>query len=131
MTENERLAEAAMLLSKNCEVYDVDQDTGECIDSNGKVCLFCEKFHCCLYGVPNSWKIPRPLRFTDADVELASALQKFGACIIRRNHINQYCCALIVKGEDEVELELPEEAFKSVRENESVDINYIIKERKG
>lgn len=80
--EDKKLIEAAMLIQEHCD------KTGE-----KEPCIFseygmCEGPYKCKIGFgeyfPSSWNIPKPSRWTDADVALAKALMAFCATKITR-----------------------------------------------
>lgn len=70
--DEKKLIEAAKLLQDFC-LYEMH---GKCFTEK---CLFANSERCLLRNNPPNWSIPKPRRWTDADIALAKALFNFGA----------------------------------------------------
>jgi len=108
------LIEAAKMLKEYC-------DKCECDD-----CLFYTNCNCVLdSGSPNCWKLPKPSRWTDADIALAKALKAFGVNGVYLTTMSYPQRRWRVK--DIQYGILPDGAFMALEEQEFVSLDDIIK----
>lgn len=118
MTDNEKLIEAAKMLQENCQ-----SKNPKCCEG----CSFDKGGSCRLQGgIPYTWDIPKPRRFTVADIALAKALKLFGHVRVERCNGNTYCTSTNEEYSDDVHL--PEDAYESIKDGETVPIDDIIRE---
>lgn len=126
--EDKKLIEAANTIKEHCENSKLKDHcpfakrNKEC---DGDInCLLVSQYS----GIPKDWNIPRPSRWTDADVALAKALMEFGVTQIYKwptdktvsfNDINEY---------DSYGNTLPENTFKNLKEDETVYLKDIVAE---
>lgn len=122
MSDNEKLIEAAMLLKKNCEKNHNRMGKCDCPLAIGERCPLHDS------ACPDSWVIPAPRRFTDADIALAKALKMFGVKYIAREVTGYSCDARSCTSSSGFVASLPETSFEGVRGCEIVSIDDIIKE---
>ena len=76
--------------------------------------------------VPINWKIPKPCRWTDTDVELAKALKKAGCIEVHRPKYNP----IVLWRTGDYQGDLPIMAFQYLDPGESVTLDTIIQEAK-
>lgn len=79
-----------------------------------------------LGGFPARWKIPKPCRWTDTDVELAKALKKAGADKVLLLHI----CEYVIWESSNQRGCVPKGSFEALSPGESVTLDTIIQEAK-
>lgn len=126
MDDNEKLIEAAKLIKEHCRKT---KGTRNCVFSEyGQ----CEGPYKCKLGakkyLPNDWEIPKPSRWTDADIALAKALIEFGVEKVK-NFKDE--CAIIYESKDgtyPVKNALPKGAFSALNAYETVMLKDIVAE---
>lgn len=121
MENNEELIRAAQMLKDNCKMH--GSVCGSC-PFNGKECRISRRTGT---TTPADWIIPRQPRWTPEDVALAKALKAFGAVRVFHPACNFYTRWA---SEDD-EGWLPAGAFDSVEDNESIELDQIIREAAG
>lgn len=118
--EDKKLIEAAMLIQEHC-----DKTGGK------KPCIFseygmCEGPYKCKIGFgeyfPSSWNIPKPSRWTDADVALAKALMALGVKEVKEFH---GAVLFVYEG---LFAKAPDGAFSALNPNETVYLKDIVAE---
>lgn len=121
MTDNKKLIEATQILQKNCKHK---------FSPVGCNCIFARGRYCTLEGAhyyPKDWAVPKPRRFTDADIEAAKKYDKMGGRWVIRFR-NKLLMQSVNEDGMKFVFELPQNVFKSLNENELITFRDIIKE---
>lgn len=124
--ENKKLIEAANLLKDYCRM---NLKYGKNFKCNGCDCPFAIGDYICAIGgpSPNSWVVPKLTRWTPEDIALAKALKSVGAKVIYNTLGSVYWRTDYVHTFGK----LPNGAFESIKDSESLSIEDIIKEAEG
>lgn len=124
MADNEKLLEAARMIQKHCEHT---EQGGLCPFARGGVC---DGFNLCGIApkefIPGEdWDIPKQCRWTDADVNMAKALQTVGFVSVMKA---PYSCSILAKRDRGARWEVPSGLFESIKSGESVQLSDIVAE---
>lgn len=116
--DEKELIEAAKMLKDFCK----NEMRGKCFSEK---CLFADGKRCFIKDCPCDWDIPKPCRWTYADIALAKALKAFSVLRVKRVSNGGIRATL---GFGNGSCGVPKGAFAALLENEEVFIDDIIAE---
>ena len=121
MSEMQEVSKAVEVLKQYC----VSRTCGDCVFGSifGPLCTLST-----LNGIsPANWDIPKPCRWTQADLQLAKALKAARVIKIHREYKTDGCIWITHNGTGA----LPKSAFTGLDRGETVNIDTIIKGAKN
>lgn len=125
MVDNEKLLEAARMIKEHCHNT---KEGDKCSLSHSGVCSGADS--CGVvgtgFGCPDSdWNLPKPIRWTDCDVNMAKALHSVGFVSVFKA---AYSCAVLAKCNNGGDWQVPAGLFANLNKGETVQLSDIIAE---